>query len=280
MPTACVVIPVHRLCLEKYETIALERCVEILAAHPQVIVAPSLLDLRALRARFSSLQVETFADEFFAGVAGYNRLMLADEFYARFAHYDYLLIHQLDAFVFSDQLGSWCAKGYDYIGAPWLPEGPLSTVWQDVLGSIRRARARRKNQDFALQYFYAVGNGGFSLRRVAAMREALRRMQVQAAEYRRQIAAVCNEDIFFSIEANRSRRWIRAPGYREAAAFAWELQPRKAAIINRDQLPFGCHGWNKQPREQWRSVFARVGYSVDDMLDSASAAATPGVSQA
>ena len=32
-----------------------------------------------------------------------------------------MLIYQLDAYVFKDELLNWANKGYDYIGAPWLP---------------------------------------------------------------------------------------------------------------------------------------------------------------
>lgn len=31
------------------------------------------------------------------------------------------MIYQLDAWVFNDELSSWCSLGYDYIGAPFFP---------------------------------------------------------------------------------------------------------------------------------------------------------------
>lgn len=46
--------------------------------------------------------------------------MLTKEFYLRFRQWEYLLIYQLDAYVFQDELMDWCNKGYDYIGAPFL----------------------------------------------------------------------------------------------------------------------------------------------------------------
>jgi hypothetical protein len=79
------------------------------------------LDLSALARQYPPLSIESFPDENFRDISCYNRMLLNDEFYARFAEYEYALIHQLDAFVFSDRLLEWCKLGYDYIGAPWLP---------------------------------------------------------------------------------------------------------------------------------------------------------------
>ena len=41
-----------------------------------------------------------------------------DTLYSRFEKYEYMLIYQLDAFVFSDRLMEFVEAGYDYIGAP------------------------------------------------------------------------------------------------------------------------------------------------------------------
>ena len=62
-----------------------------------------------------------------------------------FAKYEYILIYQTDCWVYEDRLDEFMDKGYDYYGAPWKLEG---LTWS-------------KN---------SVGNGGFSLRKVSAMR--------------------------------------------------------------------------------------------------------------
>jgi hypothetical protein len=113
---------------------------------------------------------------------------------------------------------------------------------------------------------YSVGNGGFSLRRVTAMREALKTLHSRAELYRRNSGESHNEDIFFSIETNRYLPRIKTPGIREASAFAWELQPSVAAKLSGGKLPFGCHGFNKLHRSEWRPIFCRLGYSLDELL--------------
>jgi len=44
--------------------------------------------------------------------------MMSPAFYDAFKAFDYILIYQLDAFVFRDELEYFCSLGYDYIGAP------------------------------------------------------------------------------------------------------------------------------------------------------------------
>ena len=45
-----------------------------------------------------------FSDHWFHRVSTYNKLMLSLDFYVRFSAYGYLLVYQLDAWVFSDEL--------------------------------------------------------------------------------------------------------------------------------------------------------------------------------
>ncbi len=266
-------IPCYRATLRPFEDLALRQCTNVLSAHDTFIIKPESLDLSSLSDRHGIPKVESFADRFFAGVAGYNQLMLSDEFYARFASYDYMLIYQLDAFVFRDELLTWCEAGYDYIGAPWLPEAPAPSGLREVYVKARQYAYRWLNKNdpasngaHKAQYMYAVGNGGFSLRRVSAMRAVLNAMPSIVDAYGRVDGKVHHEDLFFSIEANRYWPRVRVPSFRKAAGFAWELQPTVARELNKGQLPFGCHGWNKLHRDEWRAVFSGLGYSIDELL--------------
>ena len=94
-----VIVPVFRDSLECYERISLQQNLRVLGAYPVVFIHPVGLKINQLLKEFPGCGEETFADEFFAGIAGYNRLMLSPEFYSRFSDVDYLLICQLDAYV-------------------------------------------------------------------------------------------------------------------------------------------------------------------------------------
>lgn len=268
-----VVVPMYRADLLAYERVALERCLEVLHRHAIAIVKPRQLDLSALQGRYGLKRLESFDDDFFKGIGGYNRLMLSDGFYARFADHAYLLVHQLDAFVFEDRLQAWCDRGYDYVGAPWLPHPWVPSRGAMLYGRVRRTVARwtdrrdaRSHGVHGAQYMYAVGNGGFSLRRVASMRATIAALPQLAQSYRRSGQLFANEDMFFSVAANRFRQRVKVPDFREAAGFAWELQPAVARALNGGQLPFGCHAWNKLHRDDWRPIFASFGHRLDALV--------------
>lgn len=275
--SVCVAVPMYQAALSPAEQVALDRCIAVLGHHPIVAVKPESLCLDELFNNHPQLLSEDFPDRFFAGVKGYNRLMLSDEFYARFAAYEFILIHQLDAFVFSDQLLNWCSRGYDYIGAPWLPPGQIPGWIGQALIAARRKCYRLLDRYVDCgdhtkdpQFTYSTGNGGFSLRRVTAMRRALAELDKRAERHRLAAIRAWPEDQFFSVEANRYRARLCIPNARESARFSWETNPSVGAQLTSGELPFGCHAWNKLHRDDWRPIFARLGYSIDSLLDPVS----------
>jgi len=82
-----VVIPVYRPAPTPDEAVAFARCLEILGRHPIVLVAPEGLALGAYTTG-RIVGVERFAPGYFAGIAGYNRLLLDPRFYERFLSSD------------------------------------------------------------------------------------------------------------------------------------------------------------------------------------------------
>ena len=141
-----VVIPVYKTTLTKSEQSSLMQALHVLGTHEICLVGPKELDLSVYLLAFEQvgkeLLYEAFNPGYFRNVSGYNTLLLSRCFYERFSSFDYMLIYQLDAWVFRDELDSWCNKGYDYIGAPWL--------------KLNRELDEENS-----------GNGGFSLRKIA-----------------------------------------------------------------------------------------------------------------
>ncbi len=265
-----VVIPVYKPDLTDYERIALTQCVRVLGHYPVWIVAPHSLDVSVYRNFSSILRVRTFDDDFFQDIQAYNRLMLSETFYRAFLDVEYILIHQLDAFVFRDELADWCRLGYDYIGAPWLRDRDFGSrreaLWFGVKQRIATLLNLKKPDGVTPREIITlngVGNGGLSLRRVPAMLRWLRvfRQRIRLYEQTRQYHY--NEDVFWGIEINRYWPLLRIPSYRTALRFAIEFYPRWAVDhYNGGQLPFGCHAWDIHGTDYWRSVFARYGYQI------------------
>jgi len=254
MPHPVIAIPVYREKPTRDESASLAQCMKILGKHPIRFVTFPELDSTAYRdlaGRYGvPFRVECFDRSYFSSLQSYNRLCLSEAFYRRFAsEHDYLLICQPDAWVFRDELESWCEKNYDYIGAPW------------ILGHPERADRIR---------FKAVGNGGFSLRKIGFCLETLsasgsilnasalhslvrdkacwaivRKFPVYRSQERLRRSAWegrIYEDTVFSLQKYTSLE-ARIPSPDEALAFSFERQPALLYARNGNKLPFGCHAW-------------------------------------
>jgi hypothetical protein len=273
-PRACVVVPIYRTALGVNERLSLTQCVRILGRHPLVLLKPESLDAAALLAEFPGLRAEALPDANFASIRGYNRMMLSPALYERFCAYDYVLIHQLDTFVFRDELLDWCARGYDYVGAPWIKPRALESrvtglrlrAKQWLFEKLER-RDPRTGQVHPVRLLLRVGNGGLSLRRVAAFIEVLQRLP-DAAAAAAAAEPLVQEDVFYSLLAHRRPPLLRTPDFRTAARFAIETSPRYTVeALNAGALPFGCHAWDKYETAYWRAQFERSGYPRGSALN-------------
>ncbi len=248
---AVVVIPVYKPTPSPLEAFSLARCAAVLARHPVTFFGPRSLDYAPYQAMIPAATITPFDDRYFRSLIGYNELMLAPTFYEAFTRFEFLLIYQPDAYVFEDRLAEWCARPYDYLGAPWLGD---DGEW------------------------CGVGNGGFSLRRVSACLDALgtkRRLSpaevwdhatrttpnpvVRMLKYyrkllahfglfndvgwflRRFLRASAPEDMFWAFHAPRYHPAFRVAPAEEAVHFAVEAGLEKAWRQLEGRPPFGCH---------------------------------------
>lgn len=262
-----VIVPVYKPDIKEAERASLIQCLSVLGSHAICLVGPAGLDLSVYQAIFDrsgkQFRFEAFEPAYFHSVAGYNKLMLSKCFYARFEAWEYMLIYQLDAWVFRDELDAWCAKGYDYIGAPWL-----------------RLDRQVDEQN--------SGNGGFSLRRIAsfialfdhkgaiwgykglACRHRYRgpRHKIQLIlkglfGYENRLEDFIekgdeNEDLFFAALKHKKKQPFRIPLTREAMFFSFEEAPAVLYEKTNRRLPFGCHAWQKHDYEKFWKQFIKM----------------------
>ena len=217
-----VVVPVYKQRPSEAETLSLKRSFAILKDYEIVICCPEDMDASEYdRLAGRELRKEMFASYFFNGIVGYNRLMIDPQFYLRFSAFEYLLVCQPDVWIFRDELRQWCAKGYDYIGAPLFA------------GCQTHETGRRLE---------ATCNGGLSLRRVGRFIEitksgAPHKVMVQTGGF--------NEDYVFNVSLKSTPCELKAPLPLEAAHFSFERSPRYLFELTGYHLPFGCHAWAK-----------------------------------
>ncbi len=218
--------------------------VKVLGKHPFVVVHPKGYSVEYLKQRYAEISSIELADEHFQSIESYNQMMLSPWFYDLFKDYDYMLIYQIDAYVFSDQLDYWTMLGYDYIGSPWMLNDNL---YQRLIGKrVTRLLQRipiRNNNIHSAHLFHRVGNGGFSLRRVAKMAEMMERSQDFISSIRGKHAQ--QEDVLISILL-KEREHLKIPSWRLAIYFSFEKAPAWCLEFTNGAFPFGCHNLNNR----------------------------------
>ncbi|MDR6194868.1 DUF5672 family protein [Siphonobacter sp. SORGH_AS_0500] len=234
-----VVIPIYRSEMNEFEKISLQQCVQKLGHYPIIIVKPQSLDVSYLQTFHTSFKIQSFHDDYFKGIDAYNLLLTQPDFYLSFQQYQYILIYQLDAFVFHDELEVWCKKGYDYIGAPYLSPNASKQSITDLKKPLL--------------------NGGLSLRNVQASLKLIHLYKQLYGQW------PGNEDMLFSLHSTRLfvfRPFMKLPEPKEALAFSFEQFPEYCYELNQKKLPFGCHAWEKYNLNFWRPFFQQSGYKL------------------
>lgn len=244
--------------LRPMEKIALACGLTRLGRHPFAIVHPVSYSIDGIKQKYPQVMDVPMADGNFVSVSSYNEMMLTPDFYRQFQAYDFMLIYQLDAFVFRDELDEWVAKDYDYIGAPWLPS---DSWWQRTVGEvilrIRKLTPAKINPTIGhirhADRYLEVGNGGFSLRKISTMIRILSENSSLIAQLPKGSRGR-NEDITISIFLGQLCH-LKKPDWRTAAHFAFETNPNRCFRVTHRRLPFGCHAWNTTYWENfWRGI--------------------------
>ena len=259
MNSNIILIPIYKTIIDTNELLSINQCIKVLYNHPISIFTYRDLDISNITELMKSVNitywVEYFEKEYFENIAGYNRLMLSTGFYKRFKEYEFILIYQLDAWVFRDELEYWCNQDYDYIGAPWF-EGWVNAGYNSKITG--------------------AGNGGFSLRNVAKTIQLLNQNSLllllknffthlyrsifHFKTYKSQINFISitklmfsknkNEDYYLVEKAKLSKRYKVAPP-EVAMHFAFDANPERLYELTGERLPFGCHAWNRYAANFW-----------------------------
>lgn len=261
---AAIVIPVYKPILKEDEVKSLQQCFKIFKDYPICFACGKSFQIKNYEGYLENkkYEVKRFDDKYFASIDGYSILMLSLNFYKSFYDYDYILLYQLDAWVFKKELSYWCEQSFSYIGAPWLS----GWFFAD------------KNS-----FFIGVGNGGFSLRKVKdhitvlkkfkyyilpkrylktfknspsirSLKELIRNIFFRNNPfffyYNYPYDYPIHEDVFWGRIASRVFRNFTVPDAETALHFAVETVPSK--FVNELNIPFGCHAWSRMEPEFWK----------------------------
>jgi hypothetical protein len=161
-----------------------------------------------------------FDDSYFTSLNTYSELLLSYKFWKTFENYEYILIYQLDCLIFHPNILDWCNRGWDYIGAPW-------------------SEGYREDGD----KLWAVGNGGFSLRRVSKVLDVFRVLGCVE-----KIGFQGHEDTFWSQIAPQHFPFLsyKVASLDEAKYFSWETNISLMKRECKGKIPTGCHAYEKR----------------------------------
>ena len=215
MKRCCIVIPSYKKIenLANFERKSLENTIKLLNKYQIILVCPNDLNTDGYL-NIGVNEVMFFDKKYFKNVNSYNELMLSSFFYEQFSDYEYMLLVQLDAYVFNDELEYFLNLGYDYIGG-------LHYINQGT--NIHHPNVGNK---------LINGNGGFSLRKIDAFITASKNIKKDLNN------KWDWEDVLYSY-------WYKdkmniAPD-EISLKFGWQQSPEICYENNGKKLPFGSH---------------------------------------
>lgn len=269
-----VVIPVYKQLShwDRSEFVSLNRCLKVLGNHPIFIVGPKGLDWEDIENYLATIcdkKVNTILleDFYFKNIEGYNRLLKSRFFYEHFISFSHLLIYQLDAYVFKDELEYWCSKNFDYIGAPWVEKvnGKSSVNLVGVgnggfsLHNIPNAIKILKKVKFILKIL-ELTEKSILYKKVSRLKWISRYFLLKLCfkiKDQRYISGLSllndiYEDKFWSIYIPTTFNSFKVASVEEAVKFSFEVSPCSLYEINDKNLPFGCHAWERYDPMFWK----------------------------
>ncbi|TDQ19581.1 hypothetical protein DFQ04_1404 [Algoriphagus boseongensis] len=259
-----VIIPIYKVNPSKDELKSLESCLRNLSHQKLIIITHDELDLSIYYKLFDSYGlkaiVEYFSKFYFNSLSDYNRLLRGFKFYNRFSDFEFILIFQLDAYVFSGNLDHWLSKGDSYVGAPWFRQIENEI---EFIGVGNGGISLRKVDDFMRVFhwkyflirFWMVFKYNFKY--VDVRKNSWKFFSSSCKEFSfSKLAGIFtlldkNEDIFWSKVIPRKFTWFKVAGLNDALCFSFEAFPQHCFGLNNHQLPFGCHGWQKYDPQFW-----------------------------
>ncbi len=251
-----IVIPIYKEELLKTEILSLNQCAKILGDYPIVYVAPKNLNVTNY-VKLLSGSVFRFPDYYFENISGYNRLMLSNTFYKSFIDTEYILIYQLDAYVFKNELKYWCEKSYDYIGAPVYNvrlnsfEPPIEAVTLNGGFSLRKVQSHLNVlNSFRMIYSFntILKHNIQSFGRFKGILKGLYNYLFFNNTFHIFNGFNRNEDLFWGIITQRLNINFKVPKVEESCYFSFDKFPEKSFTLTKQILPFGCHAFEKNNR--------------------------------
>ena len=240
MKKFCIVIPIYKETLDCIEEISLKRLNDVIGDknYDVFLVGPKSLDMSEYLKLYPNAKEKRFDNKFFKSTKSYSRLCLSYQFYNIFSKYKYMIIYQLDCYLFSDDFESWCDKNYDYIGGAIISN---NCGW-DVSKNPR------------------VGNGGFSLRKIETFKDICDPDGEFRTEYNitdEILDHILWEDKFYCNDIINAYA-INIPDWKTSLSFALDMSVDVIYnFFGWKGTPMAIHAWDKNIR-WWKNILPEL----------------------
>lgn len=240
-----VCIPIYKTLLEWYEKISLEQAISLFGNKYDIcLCVPETMGTDFLNKYGCKFQIRSFPDVYFTSVKAYSELCLTTAFYQGYDKYEYMLLYQLDAFAFQDDLEYFCGLGFDYIGADTCD----GIDWNLINESI--------------------GCGGFSLRKISSFMKVLIEHQDILTDHILKNVFITREDVFWGYCGHKPSIDFSIPNIELANRFAVTFGVKNLIRKNSSKsLPFGTHAWHRYDYNLWKPIIEKYGYELPECND-------------
>lgn len=240
MKKCCIIVPLWKYDLYDYELLSLKRILNIYnnsnynIKYDMWFLIPDEFDINTLLNKYNLSVINyrwaQYEQYFFNSSITYNKLLYQENFYKMFEkNYKYMLIYQLDSYIFNEQLLDYfIEKDYDYIGSY---ENTIDEYILDYISSITN------NYDFKLNTnHYIKMNGGISLRKISFCIDLLSNSKDFALTIYSSDEHLLEEDYYLSVYLTKEVPAI------DSIKFGYSHVCFKTALcVNNYEYPFGCH---------------------------------------
>jgi hypothetical protein len=265
-PRAVVLIISHKETLTKNEEISIKQCSKVLANRDLYFILPKDLNTTYYSKNFPTIMQYFVAPKWLSSYEQSNRFKVLPYLYKTFSKYDYILFHEPDAYVFKDELDYWMEKDFDYIGAPWFDNFDQAHESAKIIGvgnsglSLRKVKSHlkatksfsyiKKTKDIIKKnnqiFNYSFGGKLFGFWSLIKQLTFTNNTHHCFNNYNGQ------EDFFWGVYVPNNFKWFKVAPIEDAIKFSFEIYPNKLFKMNNEQLPFGCHAWEKYNYDFWK----------------------------
>jgi len=225
----CIItVPVYKENPNVFEIASIKQCVKVLGDKFEILLfCPDELNLSKYEAECNnySFSILRCDKRYFASQKSYSDLCETWQFYDLLSDYEYMIIYQLDAWIFEDKVEYFMNMGYDYIGGVHL---------------VSFTGGRGEN-----------GNGGFCLRKPKIFKDVCRKTDFN------KMPKGLLEDCCFT---QRLKNNFNLAPVEISRQFSFQESPEKVYKMANNKLPMGCHAFKRFGWSFWKKFIQIDGY--------------------